>query len=397
MSWVSSNQPGGLAQPLWGLTRRAASRLAGRESVLRQANWVLLGAVIALSLLGTLVIWSATRQVLGNAYLYKQLLNIAIGVILMLVVSSLDTRHIKLYAPALYAVACLGLLAVLSPLGTVVNGARSWISLGAGFQVEPSEFAKLGLILIGAMVLSEVTPGQRRPATKAVMVALGLGAVPVLLVVAEPDLGVTMLLAVLMLGLIALSGVRLRWLFGMLAAAALGVTAIIKLHLLKAYQVSRLAAFINPSADPRGTGYSAAQAKIAIGSGGLHGVGLFHSQLIAGNYVPEQQTDFIFAVVGNELGFIGTMILIGLLAVMLFTALRIATRAEDQFGMLVASGIAIWFAVQSFINIGMTVGIMPVTGLPLPFVSYGGSALFADMIAIGLLQSIHRRRNVFAT
>ena len=228
------------------------------------------------------------------------------------------------------------------------------------------------------------------------MVTLGLGAVPVLLVVAEPDLGVTMLLAVLMLGLIALSGVRLRWLFGMLAAAALGITAIINLHLLKAYQVSRLAAFINPSADPRGTGYSAAQAKIAIGSGGLHGVGLFHSQLIAGNYVPEQQTDFIFAVVGNELGFIGTMILIGLLAVMLFTALRIAARAEDQFGMLVASGIAIWFAVQSFINIGMTVGIMPVTGLPLPFVSYGGSALFADMIAIGLLQSIHRRRNVFA-
>ncbi|MDA8318395.1 MAG: rod shape-determining protein RodA [Actinomycetota bacterium] len=396
MSWVSSNQPRGLAQPLWGLTRRAAVRLAGRQSVLRQANWVLFGAVIALSLLGTLVIWSATKQVLGNAYLYKQMLNITIGVILMLIVSSLDTRHIKLYAPVLYAAACLGLLAVLSPLGTVVNGARSWISLGAGFQVEPSEFAKLGLILMSAMVLSEVAAGQRRPATKAVMVTLGLGAVPVLLVVAEPDLGVTMLLAVLMLGLIALSGVRLRWLIGMLAAAALGITAIINLHLLKAYQVSRLAAFINPSADPRGTGYSAAQAKIAIGSGGLHGVGLFHSQLIAGNYVPEQQTDFIFAVVGNELGFIGTMILIGLLAVMLFTALRIAARAEDQFGMLVASGIAIWFAVQSFINIGMTVGIMPVTGLPLPFVSYGGSALFADMIAIGLLQSIHRRRNVFA-
>ncbi|MHB1596917.1 MAG: rod shape-determining protein RodA [Streptosporangiaceae bacterium] len=397
MSWVSGNQPRGLAQPLWGLTRRAASRLAGRQSVLRQANWVLLGAVIALSLLGTLVIWSATKQALGNGYLYKQLLNIAIGVVLMLVVSSLDTRHIKAYAPVLYAAACLGLLAVLSPLGTVVNGARSWISLGAGFQVEPSEFGKLGLILMSAMVLSEVTAGQRRPTAKAIVLTVGLGAVPLLLVVAEPDLGVTMLLAVLLLGLIALAGVRLRWLAGMLAAAALGIIAVINLHLLKAYQVSRLAAFINPSADPRGTGYSAAQAKIAIGSGGLHGVGLFHSQLIAGNYVPEQQTDFIFAVVGNELGFVGTMILIGLLAVMLFTALRIAARAEDQFGMLVASGIAIWFAVQSFINIGMTVGIMPVTGLPLPFVSYGGSALFADMIAIGLLQSIHRRRNVFRT
>ena len=169
-----------------------------------------------------------------------------------------------------------------------------------------------------------------------------------------------------------------------------------QLHLLKAYQISRLTSFLNPSADPRGTGYSAAQSKIAIGSGGLHGTGLFRSQMIAGNFVPEQHTDFIFAVIGNELGFTGSMVVIGLLALLLICALRIATKAEDQFGMLVAAGIAIWFAVQAFVNIGMTVGIMPVTGLPLPFVSYGGSAMFADMIAVGLLQSVRRPRNVFA-
>jgi rod shape determining protein RodA len=181
----------------------------------------------------------------------------------------------------------------------------------------------------------------------------------------------------------------------MVAGAALVVTAIAKLHLLKAYQVGRLTSFLNPSADPRGTGYSAAQSKIAIGAGGLHGTGLFRSQLIAGNFVPEQHTDFIFAVIGNELGLYGAMLVIGLLALLLICALRIATKAEDQFGMLVASGIAIWFAVQAFVNIGMTMGIMPVTGLPLPFVSYGGSAMFADMIAIGLLQSVRRPRNVF--
>ena len=166
--------------------------------------------------------------------------------------------------------------------------------------------------------------------------------------------------------------------------------------MLKAYQLSRLTSFINPSADPRGTGYSAAQAKIAIGSGGLHGTGLFHSPMIAGSFVPEQHTDFIFAVVGNELGFTGSLIVIGLLALLLICALRISARAEDQFGMLVAAGIAIWFAVQAFVNIGMTVGIMPVTGLPLPFVSYGGSAIFADMIAIGALQAVHKHHSVFS-
>ena len=147
-----------------------------------------------------------------------------------------------------------------------------------------------------------------------------------------------------------------------MAGGALGVLAVFKLHLLKAYQLGRLTAFLHPDADPQGSGYSAAQAKIAIGSGGVFGQGLFHGQLIAGNFVPEQHTDFIFAVAGKELGFVGAAVIIALLALLLLRALRIAARADDQFGMLVASGVAIWFAVQSFINIGMTIGIMPVTG-----------------------------------
>jgi rod shape determining protein RodA len=312
-------------------------------------------------------------------------------------VSSLDARQLRLYAPIVYGLSCLGLLAVLTPLGSIVNGARSWISIGAGFQIEPSEFAKLSVIVISAMLLSNLRDGETRPTGKAVAKAIAIAGIPIVLVVAEPDLGVTIVLVVLVFGLIAVAGVRLRWLAGMLGVSGLGILAVTQLHLLKAYQASRLTSFINPSADPRGTGYSAAQAKIAIGSGGMRGTGLFHSQLISGSFVPEQHTDFIFAVVGNELGFVGACVVIGLLGLLLFCALRIAVKAEDQFGTLVASGIAIWFAVQAFVNIGMTIGIMPVTGLPLPFVSYGGSAMFADMIAVGLLQSVRRRRCVFTS
>jgi len=213
--------------------------------------------------------------------------------------------------------------------------------------------------------------------------------------VLQPDLGVTILLLVLLVGMIAVSGVRLRWLAGLAVAGTLAGLVIWSLHLLKPYQVQRLTAFVNPAADPRGTGYSAAQAKIAIGSGRMFGQGLFHGQLVAGNFVPEQHTDFIFSVAGEELGFVGAIAIIALLAIVLLRAIRIAARADDMFGLLVASGIAIWFGVQSFINIGMTIGITPVTGLPLPFVSYGGSAMFADMIAVGVLLAVHRRHRVF--
>jgi rod shape determining protein RodA len=314
----------------------------------------------------------------------------------MLTVSLLDYRQLRLYAPFLYGVSCLGLLVVLTPLGSTVNGAHSWISLVSGFQIEPSEFAKLAIILMTAMILGELRQSDSRPRVRALLLAVGCAAVPIGLVLLEPDLGVVILMLVVLVGLIALSGIRLWWLAGILAAGTLVAIAALKLHLLKAYQLGRLTAFANPAADPQGTGYSAAQAKIAIGSGGLSGQGLFHGQLVAGNFVPEQHTDFIFAVAGEELGFVGAVLIIGLLAVLLLRALRIAARADDQFGMLVAAGIAIWFAVQSFINIGMTVGIMPVTGLPLPFVSYGGSAIFADMIAIGALQAVHKHRSVFS-
>ena len=376
-------------------------RALARDSWLRRLDWMLMVPVLGLSLLGTLLVWSATEHGLAHTggdpqtYLKKQLLNIVIGLILMVSVSSLDYRMLRIYAPIGYALTCIGLLVVLSPVGSTVNGAHSWIALPGGFQAEPSEFAKVTLILMVAVNLSELRDGDRLPRSRELVAALACGALPLALVVAEPDLGVLILMVVILVGMIALSGVRLRWLAGLGAATALTALAAWSLHLLKTYQVQRLTAFVNPAADPRGTGYSAAQAKIAIGSGGMFGQGLFHGSLVAGNFVPEQHTDFIFAVAGEELGFVGTIAIVGLIALLLIRSLRIAVRADDQFGLLVASGIAIWFALQAFINIGMTIGITPVTGLPLPFVSYGGSAMFADMIAIGVLQAVHRRHSVF--
>jgi rod shape determining protein RodA len=298
--------------------------------------------------------------------------------------------------PLAYAASCLGLIAVLTPLGSTVNGAHSWIALPGGFQLEPSEYAKLAIIGVSAMILGELRQGETRPKPRAAGLAAAATAVPLALVVAQPDLGATMLMVTLLIGMIAISGIRLRWLAGFGAAVLAIAAGVASLHLLRSYQIRRLTSFLNPSADPRGTGYSAAQSKIAIGSGGLLGRGLFHGPLTAGNFVPEQHTDFIFSVAGEELGFAGAAAIIVLLAVVVLRALRIAARADDQFGMLVAAGIAIWFAVQAFVNIGMTIGIMPVTGLPLPFVSYGGSAMFADMIAIGALQAVHRHLTVFS-
>jgi rod shape determining protein RodA len=397
-------------EPVWpaGQVRPAAlrpptlrQRLLSRDSPLRQLDWVLLLVVLALSLAGTLLVWSATRPGLAatgadpSTYLKKQILNTAIGLVLMVAVGLLDTRQLQLFAPLVYLVSLLGLLAVLSPLGSTINGAHAWITLPAGYQVEPSEFAKLGLILMIGVIFARVRDGDRVPRPRDVGLVLACAAPVLGLVVAEPALGVTIVLLLITVGMVALSGMKLRWLAALGGAGTLAVVAMLSMHVLQPYQVQRLTAFANPSANPLGTGYSAAQAKIAIGSGGMFGQGLFHGQLVAGSFVPSQHTDFIFTVAGEELGFAGSIAIIALLALLLLRALRIAARAEDQFGLLVASGIAIWFAFQSFINIGMTIGIMPVTGLPLPFVSYGGSALFCDMIAVGVLQAVHRRHFVF--
>jgi rod shape determining protein RodA len=382
-----------------GRPRSLLARAFARNSVLRQLDWVLVVVVSGLSAIGTLLVWSATQPSLLAAgqdprtYLKKQLLWVVIGLILMFAVSFADSRRLRSWAPLAYGATLLGLLAVLTPLGASINGAKAWISLPGGFQVEPSEFAKVALILSVATVFSRARGAA--PGLRSVLLALAVAAPLVALVVVEPALGVAMVLVVVTATMIVLSGTRLRIIAGLVATVGVVVALAGGLHLLKSYQLTRFTSFLHPSADLAGAGYNAAQAKIAVGSGGMFGEGLFHGQLVAGNFVPSQQTDFIFTVAGEELGFVGTITIVVLLGIVIVRAIRIAARTDDLFGMLIASGVAIWFAFQSFVNIGMTIGIMPITGLPLPFVSYGGSAVFADMIAIGMLQSVRRHHSVF--
>jgi len=382
-----------------GRPRSLLARAFARRSVLRQMDWILVLAVSALSAIGVLLVWSATQPSLLAAgldprtYLKKQLLWVVIGLMLMVAVSFIDRRQLRSWAPLAYGATLLGLLAVLTPLGSEINGAHAWISLPGGFQVEPSEFAKVALVLIVATVFSQARGA--RPGLRSVLLALAAAAPLIALVVVEPALGVAMVLVVVTALMIVLSGTRLRIIAALTAIVGAAVALAGGMHLLKSYQLTRFTSFLHPSSDLAGAGYNAAQAKIAVGSGGMFGEGLFHGHLVAGNFVPSQQTDFIFTVAGEELGFVGTITIVVLLGLVVARALRIAARADDLFGTLIASGVAIWFAFQSFVNIGMTIGIMPITGLPLPFLSYGGSAVFADMIAIGMLQSVRRHHSVF--
>ena len=371
-------------------------RALDRDSPLRRLDWILMLAVALLCTFGALLVWGATKpQQLSagldpNAYLKKDLLNVGIGVGLGSVAGLVDYRTIRAYAPVVYAASLLGLIVVLIH-GQTINGSHSWIHLPAGFEVQPSEFAKIALIVLLAMVLGERRDQAVAPDNRDVWLALGLTAPPVLLVLMQPDVGTVMVVAVVVFGMIALSGVSARWIVGILAAAAIGVLVVMHLHLLQQYQIDRLTNFTNPRKDTQGFGYNTHQARIAIGSGGWFGKGLFHGTQTNGQFVPEQQTDFVFTVAGEELGLLGAGLIVLLVGVVLWRGLSIASRAEDPFGTLVAVGVVCWFGFQAFENIGMTVGIMPVTGLPLPFVSYGGSSMFANMLAVGLLQNVYIR------
>jgi len=380
--------------------RSLLARSFAKGGVARSWDWPLIFVTCGLTVLGTLLVWAATEPMLRQAgldphtYLKKAALWAVLGLILMFAVASIDYRRIRRWTPVLYGLSLLLLLAVLA-VGQSVNGAKAWIALPGGFQVEPSEFAKLGLILSAAWLLSRRNLPTGRPTINDVLLTFLAAAPLIALVEKEPALGVTLVLVFTLAGIIVVSGVRIFWVLGGLAAAAGVIYEVTKLHLLKSYQIDRLTAFLHPGQDLAGTGYNGLQAKIAIGSGGMHGLGLFHGTFTGGNFVPSVQTDFIFTVAGEELGFIGCAAIVAMLAFIVLRAIRAAQRADDMYGMLVAAGIAVWFAFQSFVNIGMTIGIMPITGLPLPFVSYGGSAIFADMIAIGLLQSVRRHHALF--
>ncbi|MER7920443.1 MULTISPECIES: rod shape-determining protein RodA [unclassified Streptomyces] len=387
----------------YGPARAGWTRLFARDSLARRLDWPILLAAVALSLMGSMLVFSATRNRTeinqGDPYFFleRHLMNLGIGFALMLATLWLGHRALRNAVPVLYGASVLLALVVLTPLGATINGQRNWIVIG-GFSIQPAEFLKIAIILGMAMLLSaRVDAGDKPfPDHRTVAQSLGLAAVPCMILLLMPDLGSVLAMVAIILGVLLASGSSNRWVFGLLATGVVGCIAIWQLHILDQYQINRFAAFANPDLDPAGVGYNTNQARIAIGSGGLTGAGLFHGSQTTGQFVPEQQTDFVFTVAGEELGFLGAGLIIFLIGVILWRACRIARDSTELYGTIVAAGIVAWFAFQSFENIGMTLGIMPVTGLPLPFVSYGGSSMFAVWVAVGLLQSIKVQRPMSA-
>jgi rod shape determining protein RodA len=347
--------------------------------------------------IGLLLVWSATsaddRLTGGHptGYLARQVVNVLIGLALAAGVVVTDHRWLRILTPVVYVGSIVGLLLVLV-MGTTVNGSRSWLMLG-GLSLQPAEFAKLAVVVGMALLLAERTEGsrKRRVGTVEVVGMLAIAGVPAALILLQPDLGTMLVLSATVFGVLAISGAPRRWIGSIFLAGVTAAAAAVVLGLLKAYQVNRFMAFTNPDLDPRGAGYNTTQARIAIGNGGLFGQGLFDGSQTRSGFVPEQHTDFIFTVAGEELGLLGAGLLIALFAVLLWRALLISVRADDMFGRLAAAGIACWLGFQTFQNSGMCLGIMPVTGVPLPLVSYGGSSMFATLAAIGLLLNIHAR------
>jgi rod shape determining protein RodA len=364
-------------------------------------DWLLTLAAAGLLAAGTLLVWSATAGradlTAGDptAFVKRHLVNIAIGVVLGVMVAATDHRWVRILTPLVYAASVLGLVLVLV-MGSTINGSRSWIQLG-GMSVQPAEFAKLAVVIGMALLVAERTEGSLSTkrswnvGTVDVAGMLAIAGLPALLILLQPDLGTMLVLSATVFGVIAVSGASRGWLAALAAGAGAAAFLAVRLHVLKTYQIDRFMAFTNPNLDPLGAGYNTTQARIAIGNGGIFGQGLFGGSQTKAGFVPEQHTDFIFTVAGEEFGLVGSAVLIGLLGVVLWRALRIAARADDLYGRVAAAGIACWFGFQAFQNIGMCLGIMPVTGVPLPFVSYGGSSMFACLMALGLLQNIHLR------
>jgi rod shape determining protein RodA len=380
------------------LSTRSIYRRRSRGSIFAGFDPILTGSVAALLLIGTLLVYAATRDWYAannldpQYYLKRHVLNILIGSLLAWGTTIIDYRLLRAYTPILWGLGVLGLTIVLIPgLGAEVNGAKAWIALPGGFQIQPAELAKISIIVGMSMILSERSHDSNDPTSRDVLQALLVAGIPVVFILLQPDMGTVFIISAAVVTIIAVSGASSRWVVALLLIAVLGAFGATKAGVINSYQVKRLQSFVNPNADTQGSGYQLRQARITVGSGGFFGTGLFDGPQTNGRFVPEQQTDFIFTVAGEELGFLGSAAILVLYLIILMRAFAIARRTNDPYGRLVATGVTAWFAFQIFENIGMTLGLMPMTGVPLPFISYGGSSMFATLIGFGLLQNVHAR------
>ncbi|MHB8378954.1 MAG: FtsW/RodA/SpoVE family cell cycle protein [Acidimicrobiales bacterium] len=353
-------------------------------------------AMVALGATGVVAIYSATRQQLvdqglnSHYYVERQGFFMVLGVAIMYLVSRIDYRRYEIAATPLY-VGSLFALAGVFVLGKTALGAQRWYSLGSSIKIQPSEFTVLFLILAIATFCARRTEGLRM---YDVMRLLVMSVVPLALIVKQPDLGTAVIIVLIVSAMMVIAGVPPRFMTLLAVLGSVGLVSAVLLNLLQKYQVDRFVSFLNQnSTNPQLTAllYEVHNAKSAIGSGGVFGAGLFHGLQTVLGYVPEQQTDFIFTAIGEQMGFIGSLFVVLLLAFVAFRMFIIGKNAKDTMGRLLCIGVFIFFAFSCFENIGMTMGIMPVTGIPLPLLSYGGSAETVFFAAAGMVLSVSRR------
>jgi len=358
---------------------------------IKNFDFTLALAALAIIAFGCVTIYSASSGGgSGTTYVEKQLIFACIGMAAAAILASIDHSVYHRYAGKLYGWTLVVLLVVLK-LGHQSKGAQRWIAIGP-FQFQPSEFAKIAIIIALAVFL--VNRREEIRSFKTFAISFAYLAVPAVLIFRQPDLGTSLVLLAIWITMSFVSGTDVRNILIFAAASALlGLAAWHMPGLMKDYQKARVISFINPSADPLGSGYHVTQSRIAIGSGQILGKGYLKGTQRKLRFIPEQHTDFIFTVVGEEMGFAGAAGLVGLYFILLWRALNIMSASEDMTGRIIAAGIVGMFLFHVFVNIGMTLGIMPVTGVPLPLFSYGGSSMISNLMAIGLLEGISMRRH----
>lgn len=371
------------------LVRDAVEAVGARRE--NKQDWILFGTMVVLALFGLLMIYSATRAS-GSFSMERQMIFVAAGLVVYLVASHIDYREYRHLTPYVYGVVLLLLLAVFA--FPERNGARRWIDLPM-FDLQPAEFAKVVVVLTIASLIAPHSRDDDRPGLSWSKLGLvvAVTAVPSLLIFRQPDLGTMLVFVFVMVAMLFSGGASWRQLATLVGAGIAGVVFMIQTDSVHGYQLDRIRVLFDPSIDPQGIGYNLQQSKLAIGSGRLFGTGLFQGTQTQYQYVPEQETDFIFTAVAEQLGFVGGVLVLAAYMVLMWRLLVIAGNARDRFGALIVVGIAAMLMFHVFINVGMTMGIMPVTGLPLPFLSLGGSFFLAMTFGLGIANSVWLRRS----
>lgn len=360
--------------------------MLNKLQLLKRYDWVFTVSVIFLLAIGISILYSTTLNMAGGSgEALKQLVYASIGLILFFLASKFDYTFLKKFSGIFYVIMVL-LLVSLFFYGKTAMGATRWIDLGF-FQIQPSEIAKLLMVVVMAKYFSEHHEVMDKP--KHVFKSLVFMAIPLGLVALQPDLGTSAVFLIIWLSMVLVSRINKKYLL------ALGLAGLLLLPVawsfMADYQKKRVEVFLNPAADPMGAGWNLNQAQIAIGSGGFWGRGLGHGPQSQLNFLPEKHTDFIFAAMAEEMGYLGVTVFLGLFAVVIFRSIKIAQNSKDLFGMYLTTGIAAFLFFHLFVNVGMNTGIMPVTGIPLPLISYGGTAVIIVLTSLGLIQSVARK------